>query len=89
MVPHATFIGHKNSVNALIQPFFPSGVDRYVNLYVDTAYQNNGWGWAGNSIDYISSSGSLASSSPVFPFKNRAEQDFSLGVTQRVEPVGD
>lgn len=89
MVSHATFIGHKNNVNALIQPFFPSGVDRYVNLYVDTAYQNNGWGWAGNNIDYIANSGSLASSSPVFPFKNRAEQDFSLGVTQRVEPVGD
>ena len=89
IVSHATFIGHKNNVNALIQPFFPSGVDRYVNLYVDTAYQNNGWGWAGNNIDYIAGSGSLASSSPVFPFKNRAEQDFSLGVTQRVELAED
>lgn len=89
MVSHATFIGHKNDVSALIRPFFPSGVDRYVNLYVDTAYQNNGWGWAGDNIDYIANSGSLSSSSPVFPFKNRAEQDFSLGVTQRVEPVED
>lgn len=79
MVPRARYIYHKNHANALIQPFFPEGVDYYCALYFDTAYENNGWGWIGQND----------MSSVVCPFKTRAEQDFSMGVTQRVEPVED
>ena len=79
MVPRATSINHKSNANALIQPFFPEGVDYYCALYFDTAYENNGWGWVGQND----------MTSVVYPFKSRAEQDFSMGVTQRVEPVED
>lgn len=79
MVPRARYIYHKNNANALLQPFFPEGVDYYCALYFDTAYENNGWGWIGpNDMTSV-----------VYPFKTRAEQDFSMGVTQRVEPVED
>lgn len=76
MVPRATNIRHKSNTNALLQPFFPEGVDYYCTFYIDTAYENNGWGWIGSNEMNV-----------IYPFKNRAEQDFSLGVTQRVEPV--
>ena len=79
MVPRAARINHKSTANALLQPFFPEGVDYYCALYIDTAYENNGWGWIGQND----------MTSVVYPFKNRAEQDFSMGVTQRVEPVED
>lgn len=79
MVPRATSINHKSNANALIQPFFPEDVDYYCAFYFDTAYENNGWGWIGQND----------MTSVVYPFKNRAEQDFSMGVTQRVEPVED
>ena len=79
MVPRAARINHKSTANALLQPFFPEGVDYYCALYIDTAYENNGWGWVGQND----------MTSVVYPFKNRAEQDFSMGVTQRVEPVED
>lgn len=79
MVPRARYIYHKNNANALIQPFFPAGVDYYCAFYFDTAYENNGWGWIGQND----------MTSVVYPFKDRAEQDFSMGVTQRVEPVED
>lgn len=76
MVPRAISINHKNNANALLQPFFPEGVDYYCRFYIDTAYENNGWGWVGSNEMNV-----------IYPFKNRAEQDFSMGVTQRVEPV--
>lgn len=76
MVSRATNIKHKSNANALIQPFFPKGVDYYCTFYIDTAYENNGWGWIGSNEMNV-----------IYPFKNRAEQDFSMGVTQRVEPV--
>ena len=79
MVPRASYIQHKSAANALIQPFFPEGVDYYCVLYIDTAYENNGVGWIGQND----------MTSVVYPFKTRAEQDFSMGVTQRVEPVED
>ena len=79
MVPRAASINHKNNANALIQPFFPENVDYYCAFYFDTAYENNGWGWIGQND----------MTSVVYPFKTRAEQDFSMGVTQRVEPVED
>ena len=79
MVPRASYIQHKSAAAALIQPFFPEGVDYYCALYIDTAYENNGWGWIGEND----------MTSVVYPFKTRAEQDFSMGVTQRVEPVED
>ena len=77
LVPRASYIGHKNTANALLIPFFPEGVDFYCHFYFGTAYQNNGWGWIAEK----------EMSNVVFPFKNRAEQDFSMGVSQRVEPV--
>lgn len=77
MVPRAVRINHKRSINALLQPFFPEGVDYCCTFYFDTAYENNGWGWIGSN----------EMSNVIYPFKNRAEQDFSMGVTQRVEPV--
>ena len=77
MVPRAAYIRHKSNVNALLRPFFPEGVDYYCVLYIDTAYENNGWGWIGQND----------MTSVVYPFKNKAEQDFAMGVTQRVEPV--
>lgn len=77
MSPRATYIRHKSTANALLRPFFPEGVDYYCIFYIDTAYENNGWGWVGSN----------ELSGVIYPFKTRAEQDFSMGVTQRVEPV--
>lgn len=77
MVPRARNIYNKNNADALIQPFFPEDVDYYCAFYFDTAYENNGWGWIGQND----------MTSVVYPFKTREEQDFSMGVTQRVEPV--
>lgn len=79
MTPRSSYINHKNNANALLQPFFPEGVDYYCHFYIDTAYENNGWGWVGAS----------EMTNVIYPFKTRAEQDFSMGVTQRVEPVED
>ena len=77
MATRVVRINHKRNTNALLQPFFPEGVDYCCAFYIDTAYENNGWGWIGSN----------EMSGVIYPFKNRAEQDFSMGVTQRVEPV--
>ena len=79
-------IVHKNTLDAALQAFFPENVDYACHLYTNNGYYNNGWGWISDVQDVISST----SGTPIiFPFKNRAEQDFSMGVTQRVEPVED
>lgn len=86
MLSRTDAIVHKNTLNAALAAFFPENVDYACNVNIDTGYYNNGWGWVGNRRDEVSST----STTPIiFPFKNRAEQDFSMGVTQRVEPVGD
>jgi hypothetical protein len=84
MVYRVTAINNNNLLNTLLLPFAPEGVDYYCRLAIDTAYYNNGWGWFGEDNFSNHSFGN-----PVYFFKNRAEQDFSLGVTQRVEPVED
>lgn len=84
MVYRVTSINNNNRLNALLLPFAPESVDYYCGLSIDTAYYNNGWGWLGEDNFSNHSWGN-----PVYFFKNRAEQDFSMGVTQRVEPVED
>jgi len=86
MLSRTDAIVHKNTLNASLAAFFPEDVEYACNVNIDTGYYNNGWGWAGSRSDKVSST----SNTPIiFPFKDRAEQDFSMGVTQRVEPVED
>ena len=86
MLSRTDAIVHKNTLNAALAAFFPENVEYACNANIDTGYYNNGWGWGGNMRDEVSST----STTPIiFPFKDRAEQDFSMGVTQRVEPVED
>ena len=86
MLSRTDAIVHKNTLDAALAAFFPEGVEYACHVNIDTGYYNNGWGCGGNRRDEISST----SNTPIiFPFKDRAEQDFSMGVTQRVEPVED
>ena len=86
MLSRTDVIVHKNTLNAALAAFFPEGVEYACRVNIDTGYFNNGWGWVGSRRDDVSST----STTPIiFPFKDRAEQDFSMGVTQRVEPVED
>ena len=84
MLSRTDAIVHKNTLNAALAAFFPDDVEYACNVNIDTGYYNNGWGWGGSLKDEISSTSATLI---IFPFKNRAEQDFSMGVTQRVEPV--
>ena len=86
MLSRTETIVNKNTLDSALQAFFPENVDYACHLYTDNGYYNNGWGWVQSVRDEISSTSSAAI---IFPFKNRAEQDFSMGVTQRVEPVED
>ena len=84
MLSRTETIVNKNTLNAALQAFFPEGVDYACHVNTDNGYYNNGWGWISSVADVISSTNITAI---VFPFKNRAEQDFSMGVIQRTEPV--
>ena len=86
MLSRTDAIVHKNTLDAELAAFFPENVDYACNANIDTGYYNNGWGWVGSSRDVVSST---RTTPIIFPFKNRAEQDFSMGVTHRVEPVED
>ena len=86
MLSRTDAIVHKNTLNTALAAFFPEDVEYACNVNIDTGYYNNGWGWGGSRRDEISSTNSTPI---IYPFKDRAEQDFSMGVTQRVEPVED
>ena len=84
MLSRTGYIVHKNTLGAELTAFFPENVDYACHVNIDTGYYNNGWGWVGSRRDEVSSTNITPI---IFPFKNRAEQDFAMGVTQRVEPV--
>lgn len=84
MLSRTDAIVHKNSLASELAAFFPANVDYACRLNTDTGYYNNGWGWTNSVRDEITDTSSIPI---IFPFKNRAEQDFAMGVTQRVEPV--
>lgn len=84
MLSRTDIIVHKNTLNAALAAFFPDDVEYACNANIDTGYYNNGWGWGGSLRDEMSST---STTWIIFPFKNRAEQDFAMGVAQRVEPV--
>lgn len=86
MLSRTDAIVHKNTLNVALAAFFPEGVEYACHANIDTGYYNNGWGWGGSMRDEVSSTNTRPI---IFPFKDRAEQDFSMGVTQRVEPVED
>lgn len=86
MLSRTDAIVHKNTLDAALAAFFPENVEYACYVNIDTGYYNNGWGWVGSRMDEISSSNPVPI---IFPFKDRTEQDFSMGVTQRVEPVED
>ena len=84
MLSRTEAIVNKNTLNSALQAFFPENVDYACYLFTDNGYYNNGWGWVQSVRDEISST---TSTPIIFPFKNRAEQDFAMGVIQRTEPV--
>lgn len=84
MLSRTETIVNKNTLDSALQAFFPENVDYACHLYTDNGYYNNGWGWVQSVRDEISST---QTAPIIFPFKNRAEQDFAMGVIQRTEPV--
>lgn len=74
---------HKRNLDERIQAFFPDGVDYYFKPRSRCVVNNHGW-WFFDELDYFSPNYYDIVS---YTFRNRAEQDFALDITQRVEPV--
>lgn len=77
----ATSVINKASLSDDIAAFFPAGTDYCFRCYIHPMYNNRGWNVLyGIDPDYVVDA-------TYWFFKNKAEQDFALGITQRSEPV--